>query len=311
MANRPLNLVWRRKALDSVLETSFIRNVLLRNLKRPQRWISLEDGEDLPMIDDMLIVSFGDPVEYFEAARARGLKNIGFFQLGDEIGKNTCQSYQHADYVLRHYYFADHLSSMTDGKSPEVLWVPNGWGRGIGPDDAARQLSFRDRRLMIFFSGFVRNEDRKIDEREEMLVALREQRIPAMVSLTGGFGQGLGPSAFAAHMGNARFAAVPGGNSPETIRLYDALELGALPVVLDREWIHAKDGLAAIGEPPLVLLKSWQEAGEMLGPYLEGGDDAVLDKADEQRLRLGEWWQAFKSHTAERVARVIDRSFAC
>ena len=40
---RPLNIVWRRRALDRFLEASFIREVLLASLRRPMRWTAIED----------------------------------------------------------------------------------------------------------------------------------------------------------------------------------------------------------------------------------------------------------------------------
>jgi len=306
---RPLNLVWRRKALDSLMEATFIREILFAGIARPVRWIALEDGDDLPMLDDILIVSFGDPVDYLKALRDRDLRNVGLFHLGDERGENTVHAYGLADYVLRHYHFPERLREATAGGNSEVLWVPNGWGRGIGPCDAARHLPFSERRVPLFFSGFVGDEDRRIDERDAMLAALKENAVPALISLTGGFAHGFSGPAFAAHMGNTRFALAPSGNSPETIRLYDALELGAVPVLLDKPWLHAKNGIAALGPPPLIRLKDWAEAPDALAPYLGGTREAEQSGEDLRREAVS-WWGRFKAHMAERVADMIERAFA-
>jgi len=215
---RLLNLVWRRKAFDSLMEATFIREVLLAGITRPARWIALEDGDDLPMLDDILIVSFGDPADYLKALRDRGLRNIGLFHLGDERGENSLEAYALADYVLRHYHFPERLRAETAGGT-EVLWVPNGWGSGIGPCDAARHLPFCERRVPLFFSGFVGDAERRIDERDDMLAALKDNAVPALISLTGGFAQGFSGPAFAAHLGNTRFALAPYlGDTPDAKR---------------------------------------------------------------------------------------------
>jgi hypothetical protein len=65
-----------------------------------------------------------------------------------------------------------------------------------------------------------------------MLDEVHVKRLPAMVLTTDGFGQGLGAAEYATLMENARFALVPGGRCAETIRLYDALEMGAIPITL-------------------------------------------------------------------------------
>jgi len=305
---RPLNLVWRRKALDSLMEATFIREVLFAGVRRPIRWIALEDGDDLPMLDDILIVSFGDPADYLKALRDRGLHNIGLFHLGDERGENSIEAYALADYVLRHYHFPERLRAGKAGGGAEVLWVPNGWGRGIGPCDAARHLPFSERRVPLFFSGFVGDAGRRIDERDDMLAALKENAVPALISLTGGFAQGFSGPAFAAHLGNTRFALAPSGNSPETIRLYDSLELRAVPVLLDKSWLHAEDGIAALGPPPFIRLKDWAAAPAALAPYL-GDTSAAEQSGEDLRRDAVSWWSRFKVHLAERVADTIERTF--
>ena len=119
MSQVPLNIVWRRQVLETVLESSFIRFVLLSKINRPQRWIAIEESDDFPMMDDLLVVSFGDPVSYFEALKGQGYKNIGFFQVGDEQGEKGCTSYALADYVLRNYHFPGSLAE----KPGLISWV--------------------------------------------------------------------------------------------------------------------------------------------------------------------------------------------
>jgi len=296
MSHAPLNIVWRRQVLETVLESSFIRTVLLSKIKRPQRWIAIEENDDLPMMNDLLVVSFGDPVSYFETLKDRGYKNIGFFQVGDELGDKGRKSYAYADYVLRNYHFPGPMSE----KPGLVSWVPNGWARGVGPVENGDHLSIFEREVPAFFSGFIGQGDDKILDRLVMLKVIKYNEIKALIATTSGFGQGLGPAAYAAHMGNTRYSLTPSGRSPETIRFYDALELGAVPIVIDGNWLHAKDGLGALGRPPIVILNNWAE----LPTFLKSQTD--LNAAEKQRLGCVQWWHRIKEYYAVKVAKLIN-----
>lgn len=302
MSDKPLNIVWRRQVLEAVLETSFIRHVLLSKINRPQRWMAIEEGDGLPLMDDTLVVSFGDPVTYFKAAKSRGLKNIGFFQVGDEKGDSPCASHKLADYVLRNYHFPHQLAH----HPAKTTWVPNGWGRGVGPVQSNTHLCFADRTLPAFFSGFVGQDQDQIDDRQKLLKIVQQNQVQALMATTTGFGLGLGPAAYSAHMGNARFALIPRGRSEETIRLYDALEHGAIPVVIDGPWLHAKDGLGAVGTPPLLFLNDWSELPAAMAPY--GGQIAPeqMAIAENQRKACVDWWHRLQDHYADEVAKLIN-----
>ncbi len=304
MSELPLNIVWRRKVLEAVLETSFLRHVLLSKVNRRQRWMAIEEGDGLPLLDNTLVVSFGDPTAYFDAARQRGLQNIGFFQVGDEKGDAGCASYGNADYVIRNYYFEHQLAH----KPGRITWVPNGWARAIGPVRSIDQLTFSERTLPAFFSGFVGQDADQIDDRQQLLRIVEENGVVALMATTAGFGLGLGPAAYAAHMGNARFALIPRGRSPETIRLYDALELGAIPITLDSPWMHAPDGLSALGRPPFVILKDWSELPAYLSQFQGDVNPSVIEAAELQRHNCVVWWQRIQEHFADRVAHLINAS---
>ncbi len=293
MTSRPLTLVWRRGVLDGVLESSFIRDVAFAGLARPLRWLAIEDSDELPAIDDALICSFGDPGDYLRELRTAGHRNIGVFHLGDERGEDDCDFYELADYVLRHYYRS----------SQKAVLLPNGWANGVGPCDPAHHLPFAERRHGLFFAGYA---DSAVAARGEMLDVLKSHRIPAAVMLTSGFAQGLGPAAYAGHMGDARFALCPAGNAPETVRLFDALEQGAMPIVVGGDWLNATDGLGRLGPPPLVVLSAWSE----LAAFCENLAEPDLEQWETQRRAAVGWWRGIKRDTSQRVAAAIERSFA-
>jgi len=295
---RPLNLIWRRGVLDGVLEAQFLRQDVLGALARPQRWIALEDGQPLPELDDLLICSFGDCGDVLRGLRAGGRHNIGVLHLGDETGRDDLGFYADADYVLRHYHRAGLPAAA--GRCRRVLWVPNGWAAGIGPVDSARHLPFAERRMELFFAGHAGTDAAPLPGRQAMLGALRARARPATVILTDGFGQGLGAQTYAGYLGDTRFALAPAGNAAETIRFYDALECGALPVVTDAPWLHDTDGAGWSGPPPVPVLAGWHELPAMdFGRYGEDGRIAALD-----------WWRELKTRTRTRVAETVEAAFA-
>ncbi len=306
---RCLNVIWRRRVLDDFLEAQFIRTVLLSRLARPIRWTAIEDDAELPLSDDLLVCSFGDPGGYLENLRAAGHRNIGVFHFGDERGSDDTSFYGQADYIFRHYYFSKKLMP-PGGFNRDVLWLPNGWARGVGPMRPAALLPFAMRRHGVFFAGFAGGTDDPISERAEMLNALQAHQIPATVVLSEGFGQGLGPGSYGAYMSDAKLALVPGGNSPETIRLYDALECGALPVVLNRAWLAAPDGLGVLGPPPLPVLQTWQDLPDAIADFLGARDRDGLEHSSARAVACRQWWGRIKDHCAERVAAVIETAFA-
>ena len=303
---RPLNVVWRRRILDRFWEASFIREVLLASLQRPMRWIAIEDDAALPLMNDILVCSFADPSVYLRELRNNGNRNIGVMHLGDEIGEDDRGFYADADYVLRNYYIPDAFRPSETHRRP-TLWVPNGWATGVGPRSLAKLLPVTERGHDLFFADFVSGPNRCIEERISMLEVIQKQRIPATILLSEGFGQGLGTPSYSAYMADAKLALVPGGNAAETIRFYDALECGALPVVIDAPWLHAKAALGMCGLPPVVILDSWAALPDALSRYLSPSAEADLSaQADSCR----HWWWTFKRQIGGHVTSLIETTFA-
>jgi hypothetical protein len=295
---RPLNLIWRRSILDGVLEAQFLRSVVLSKLPRPARWIAIEDNEPLPGMDDLLICSFSDCGEVLRDLRAAGHRNIGVLHLGDERGNDDLSFYADADYVLRHYHRAQLPTS--GGHCRAIAWLPNGWAAGVGPVEPTQHLNFHERRHEIFFAGHAGTGEHPLPDRNAMLDTLKQFGRPAMVILTEGFGKGLGTAAYASYLGDTKFALAPAGNAPETIRFYDALECGALPVVTQSSWLHDTNGIAALGPPPVVTLDHWRD--------LTAVGAATFD--EEQRRQAVDWWQRIKDLTATRATDIIEAAFA-
>lgn len=307
VSTRPLNFVWRRAALDLVLETYFIREVLLGALPRPIRMVPFEDNERIVIEPDTLVASFStEAAPLLKDARQRGVKNVGLFHLADEEGKDDRSFYADADYVIRNYWWPEAFAAPSR-RSLGVVWAPNGYRTGLGPIDPARHLSISERPVFGFFAGATTGR-LLAGQREAMLRVIEAARLPFTVFETSGFGQGMGAVAYTAWLSGARFALVPAGNSHETIRLYDALEAGAIPIMIRSPFVAARGALAALGEPPLLLLESWEQLPEAMSPYLDP-TPAAIDALEDRRLALTRWWSSFKSEQQKRISSLIEMSF--
>jgi Exostosin family len=305
-SRRPLTLLWQRPTLEGVLEGYFIKEVLLAELGRPIRTVVIEANAPVPFLNDVLVVSFGDSLAgYLKEARSRGFKNIGLLHMADELGDHDRSFYRNADYVLRNYWFKDALVPPSEG-SLGVYWIPNGYRTGVGPIATQTMLSAADRKIMGFFSGVLQGRTR-LEERQQMVQAVQGGKLPFLVAGTPGFGQGLGPVSYAAFLCMSRFALVPAGNSPETIRLYDALEAGAIPIMLRSAFVGAPD---ALDNPPFLLLDNWSELSAAYGPYADADAPQVVEAIEAKRVAVLAWWQGFKAKHQQRLKNLIDRSFA-
>jgi hypothetical protein len=300
MAQKPLNLVCLRTTLDKLMEGHFIRDVLLGGLDRPVRVHAVEQTMAPPFLDDTLLIGLGTAgaAGYLQTARGRGVKNLGFFHMGDEEGKHDRGAYAFADYVIRNYWFEEAL--LTPAQSLGVIWVPNGYFTGVGPIAPSAVLDTANRQHAGFMAGIVKGAGGNA-ERQEMARIVDDAKLPFVIfSLPAG--TRLGPISYASWLCNSRFALVPGGISPETVRLYDALEAGCIPISLRRPFISAPD---ALGAPPIVLLDSWKE----LPAFYEAHKDDV-DGLESKRLEIAAWWRDFKGAQQKKVKALIDRGFS-
>jgi len=304
LTNRPLNLIWRRTTLDYVLEGYFIKEILLGALPRPVRQILLEGAQTITSGNDFLFVTLDtDNVPQLNTAIDAGCRNVGVLHLGDEQGRGDHSFYCRADYVLRMYWTPEPLL-VAESQMPPILWVPNGYRTGTGPIDPAHTLPFGERGIELFFAGSL-HERVPGHERQIMASVVRQAQLPCLLIGTSGFAQGLGTSSYSGLLGNAKFALVPGGNSPETLRLYEALENGAIPIIRQSGFIAAPTALGALGAPPFVILDDWASLPTV---YAEMAQTPIA-VWESRRLAVIDWWTRFKTRCQNRVRDVIEASF--
>ena len=302
---RPLNLIWHRQTLDRVLEGHFIEEVLLAEIGRPIRTVLIEPNASMPILNDVLVVSFGTEfADYLREARARGATNVGLLHMADEKGDHDRMFYGFADYVLRHYWFKGALIS-PGPNSLGVVWIPNGYRTGVGPISTRTMLSAGERKIMGFFAGALQSRA-LADERQSMVKIIRDADLPFLIVETTGFGGGFGPVSYASYLGMSRFGLVPGGNSPETVRLYDVLEAGAIPVMLRSPFVSAS---TALDNPPFAILDTWAELPQFYARYANADSPKTIAEIEDMRQTVVSWWKAFKTKQQLKVKHLIEKSF--
>lgn len=302
----PLTVLCEWRVLDGILESYFIRTVLLGDLRRPVRFVPVTKIDTTAPADNVLIINLFDRLvplirKFLEA----GCRNVGVFHMGDEHCRNDRSYYGEVDYVIRNYYFEDALRLPANSRCIEAIWAPNGYRIGIGARHPETLLPIAARTSALFFAGFTGAGSGAIPARVEMLDVIKAHKLPATVITTPGFAKGLGAASYSAMLENARFALVPQGQAPETIRLFDALELGCIPVSLDHAFLQAGDAMAGA---PVVQLKSWQELPSWFAATTRSPTHET-DAAELQRQCIA-WWSDFKLRQSRRVADLIERAFA-
>lgn len=120
-------------------------------------------------------------------------------------------------------------------------------------------------------------------EREQLRDALWERDGGEFVG-TNTFGSGVEYGSYLSQLARARVAPCPGGPfTPDTFRLFEAMEAGCAPVVRPSPYWELA------GNPPLTVAEDWDE-----------GIRRALDAFPDSATRASAWWQRQKRELARR-----------
>lgn len=281
-------------SLNGALETWFIQNNLFGGTP-----FSLAVNPE---------VFTGAPIIYLELHQIdidliRHIKSIGnkviLYHMGGERLDKDISAYADCDLVIRNYYFSSMINQdYLDGK---VMWAPNGFRTGVGPRLSHDLKKAQHRQSLASFLGWLNNAASYNNERASFSTPARNCGENLYLMPSNGFAGGYNVGLYSAIMEDSIFAPCPAGNSPETIRLYDALELGCIPISLSHEFLLSKDALALIGPVPFPILSSWDE----LPQFLEQMKAKILTNPSEigdlQQSCIN-WWTEFKVAIRNKIA---------
>ncbi len=189
------------------------------------------------------------------------VKKVKVIVTSDEENKFPLHELQHPDMQL--------YATYPHATTAQVKWLPIGYPPHI--DTKPKELPAKT--LSMVFSGQVNHQDRI-----NMVQAL-ENHIPrSEVHISQGFAQGLPPAKHIEKMAHAKVAPAPRGNiSPDSFRLYEALECGAIPIAQNPEfWRNIFEN------PPFPIVSS----KDQWRGYTE---DAIRDY-EKNAIPLYTWW---------------------
>jgi hypothetical protein len=251
----------------------------------------------------------------------RGFDRFGYrpvlIHISDEWFDHPTSFYREASVVFR-----NHWRRKVNGR-PACRYLPLGYASGIG---GVAPKPIQARRNLWCFAGELKQQ------RGRMIEAARRLG-PGAEHLTRSWADeaSLGRGDYAAMLADTVFALCPAGNSTaDTFRFYEALELGAIPVVEDMGGVRAWAELLA--PAALLRLQPWRERGwrsaarkalrpsylrTALGeglpfPILAHWENlpAVLSNVEpvETARRVQAWWSAVKHGKRRELADAVTAS---
>jgi hypothetical protein len=273
-------------SLNGALETWFVQNNLFGGAPYSLA-VNPAVFEDAPIIYLELNQINLDLITHIKSL---GNKLILYHMGGESLDKDI-SAYAACDLVVRNYYFSSIVNREYLGG--KVMWAPNGFRTGVGPRQSHQLKAAPHRQSLASFLGWLNNAASFNNERASFSIPARDCGENLYVLPSNGFAGGYNVGLYSAIMEDSIFAPCPSGNNAETIRLYDALELGCIPISLAHEFLLSRDALASIGPVPFPILGSWDE----LPDYLEKMKAKILanpsEIADLQKNCIN-WWTKFK-----------------
>jgi hypothetical protein len=297
---KTLNLAFHCKILPfdvggGIMEFDWITNVLLGAIDRPIRVITDENARKTPRNDTLHVYLFHPDSNMFYNLKSAGVVNQGAFHMGDETMNNNVSYYRATTYVFRNYYNAQYLSSFSN-----VYFAPLGMKSGFGSIPPNLLLPTSQRRYVANFIGSLRAN------RQEMIDRIRSRNISTYLSYEHGWASKNG-----FHMIDYRnilresiFTLSPWGNNPESLRLYEALEAGSIPVF--QRCAKDRNPLTAIEQNHSIpQFDSWDDAADFIGKMQK--DTVALDALQKELI---EFWKSYKEKSQLLFRNVIDTAFA-
>lgn len=290
---REIAIVTNQLTANGILESWFIQNLVLQGVPFGMEW-DIEGLRDSVVIYLELGEIDMNTIRTLKAANNR----VVLCQLGDEYMKKFLpEAYHEADLIIRPYYFAEIFEDPQF--SGKTIWVPNGYKSGVGPRQTHNLRKATKRRFISTFLGWLTNNGSFGDERAIFSKIAEANQSDILLQPTEYFGKGFQVGMYSSVMEHAIFAPCPAGNSPETIRLYDALEVGCIPISLKHEFLRSEQ---AMGTPPFPLLDSWEELPELLTHYRNSFATDQKSLLELQNACI-EWWDLFKRNMSATIAK--------
>lgn len=239
--------------------------------------------------NSVYVLARSGPLTRMPKSFSEGLSTIRgkvLFHLSDETFCGGYEFYRHFDAVIRNYYI-----SLLD--RPGIMTLPLGYANG--QKGSGELIPASGRRAIWGFTGSI-NADRRT-----MLSAFRNLQPSHCDAYENKWGQVQDRRADATHVYQAllagcMFVPCPMGNTTlETMRPYEALESGAIPILPRRPLIDYFSQL--MPNHPLPTFLRWSEARDF-------AESLSQDKERIDRLQadISRWWTSYKATLGKRIS---------
>ena len=228
------------------------------------------------------------PKTFLEAVKRAG--NCGLIHLGDEFLRGPYAAYASFAFVIRTHY-------ATFVESPGVLQIPLGYSNNMQSDMGERSSKRPYAWGFTGAKGLARVQLGRI-------WSGFEKSFFHLVDLRAG-GVHLSRSEFLELLSGSAFVPCPMGNAHlESLRIYEALERGAIPIVSTRAKLAYFDRVLGEGHP-IPQFQNWTQARVWAEDiYRRPADLDVLQE------RVITWWAAKKLDVRERVRVFVEEGLA-
>jgi len=288
-------IVTTSETLQHILESWFIRNVLLDGAPYAMEYSANPPRNATVAHLDLIVVN----AERVQQAKALG-NRVVLFHMGDERADCEISAYAECDLIVRNYYFAEVMDN--PAWADKIIWAPNGYRTGVGPGVGRKSRPVNQRQGLAMFLGWLSNTESYNNERALFREAAEKCGDDLFWRPSPGFSGGFQPGLYSALMEDSVFAPCPAGMSPETIRLYDALELGCIPVSLSHPFLLSKKALGALGPVPFPLLESWSQLPGFLADMKARFARDPGEMVDLQTECI-DWWGDMKRFVRGQIAK--------
>uniref|UniRef100_A0A914C6E4 Exostosin GT47 domain-containing protein n=1 Tax=Acrobeloides nanus TaxID=290746 RepID=A0A914C6E4_9BILA len=214
--------------------------------------------------------------------------------MGDETMSKNIRYYSLATYVFRNYYNADYLL-----KYRNTHFVPLGTKTGFGPIQASSLLPASQRKYMVNFIGSIRSN------RQEMVDKIKNVNISSYINVQANWASkdGINVVNYRDILRESAFTLAPWGNNPESLRLYEALEAGSIPIFQKLD--SKRSPMTPMGENnPIPQFDNWDDAIKFVDK--SRSDMKLVEQLQERVIRF---WKSYKEKIQFKIKNVIDKAF--
>jgi hypothetical protein len=327
---RPLNLIFMFDNNGnvgeggSIFESDWImRFVFGPHLDRPVH--VLEPG---CLANDSVYIFLFHPGTLFRDLAAGGFVNFGSYLMGDEKGVMETASYENAtSFAFRNYWFERYRNGWAQ-------FVPLGIKSGLNFQPDAHFLPASRRAYLCNFVGTANGRN----ERTHMFEVLKESvKSKCFIKKEGAWptnAKGMHALLYRDVLHDSKFTLAPFGNNPESLRFYEALEAGSIPITTYAR-VSVRDGWAgdddflyggllhASGlvyrnhtpnlhapydfqyrDVPIPRVTDWDEASALIEHY-----ESHVPEMDALQGKVVEWWSGVKKKIQRKIRKTIDDAF--